>query len=54
MADELKEKIKAGLSEIESMVPADLNDDNVIPEDVQDRMKRRTEELLRMLDGGDG
>lgn len=47
--DEEAERVRNDVLEIQQMIPADLTDDDVLPPDVQDKIKAKAEEMLRQL-----
>lgn len=48
--EELRSKVIAGLNDVENMLPKGP-DDQIVPENVQEHMKQRLREILKMVEG---
>ena len=47
---DIKEHAKSELEELIEMIPKDLKSDDIVPMDVQNKMKERTEKLIKELE----
>ena len=49
MVDKDAERVLDTMDEIQNMIPSDLNESDVIPMDVQDKIKAKAQDLLDKL-----
>ena len=49
MVDKDAERVLDAMDEIQNMIPSDLNESDVVPMDVQDKIKAKAQDLLDKL-----